>query len=152
MPPELLADINEWRFIPMGTVSSSNPGLANLLQTLANLDSPLLSSPSAVSAIEDSSPADIVNLSAQATQLQEVQAIFGSPETTPSDLINGTNTFTALEDALTTPTLSGLSAATPIPTSQLPAYQSSVQAAEADALLNPGSSAGSASSLFSLLG
>jgi hypothetical protein len=152
MPPELLADINEWRFFRMGTVSSSNPGLANLLQTLANVDSPMLSSPSAVSAIEDSSPADIVNLSAQATQLQEVQAIFGGPETTPSDQINGTNTFTALEDALTTPSLPGSSATTSIATSQLPAYQSSIQAAEADALLNPGSSTGTASSLFSLLG
>src|SRR5277367_1036100 len=102
VPPQLPADSYEWRFFPMGTVSASNPGLANLLQTLTNIDSPLLSSPSAVSAIEDSSPADIVNLSAQATQFQKVQAIFGDPQTTPGDPIDGTETFTALEDALTT--------------------------------------------------
>lgn len=67
----------------MGSVSSTNPGLTNLLQTLSNVDSPLLSSQSAVKAIENSSPADIVKLSTAATQLQEVSAIFGTPSNYP---------------------------------------------------------------------
>lgn len=141
----------------MGTVSSTNPGLANLLQTLSNVDSPLLSSQSTLSAIENSSPADIVKLSDAATQLQEVGAIFGDgSQTTPESLFNGSSTFSALEDALTSPstsTTSSTSGATnpAIPTSQLPAYESSLQSAEADALLDPGPTSSSASSLFNVL-
>ena len=139
----------------MSSVSAANPGLSNLLQTLSNIDSPLLTSPSALTAIENSSPADIVKLSAAATQLQEVGAIFGDGQTTPDSLLpSGTSTFTALENALTnsaTASFTGSTANT-TPTSELPALQSSLQTAEADALLNPGTTSSTTNSLFSVLG
>jgi len=134
----------------MGTVSSTNPGLANLLQTLSSVDSPLLSSQSTLSAIENSSPADIVKLSDAATQLQEVGAIFGDgSQTTPESLLNGSSTFSALENALTsTPSTTN----TAIPTSQLSNLNGSLQSAEADALLDPGATSSGVSSLLNVLG
>lgn len=138
----------------MSAVSSTNPGLANLLQTLSNVDSPLLSSPNALSAIENSSPADIVKLSVAATQLQEVSAIFGDSQTTSESLQNGSSTFTDLENALTSAssTSSSSTSNSSIPTSQLADYQSLLQSAQADALLNPGSASSSTGSLFNVLG
>jgi hypothetical protein len=62
----------------MSSVSSSlNPGVADLLQTLTNVNSPVLNSKSVVSALEKAPPSDIVQLSAEATQLQSVDALFG---------------------------------------------------------------------------
>ena len=65
----------------MGTTSSMNPGLANLLQNLSNVGSPLLSSPKAMAALQKASPGDIVELSAEATQLEGLNAILGQPDT-----------------------------------------------------------------------
>jgi len=61
----------------MGSVSSTNPGLQNLLQTLSNLNSPVLSSPVVTSALQKAPAADIVQLSVAATQLEGVDAMFG---------------------------------------------------------------------------
>ncbi len=75
----------------MGSVSSSlNPGLADLFQTLSNIDSPLLPSPAVTSALENASPTDIVQLSLAADQLQNVDAMFGMPNTVP-DLSGATS-------------------------------------------------------------
>ena len=57
----------------MGSVSSVNPGVANLLQTLTNLNSPVMSSPAAVAALKKAPAADIVQLSDSAAQLQGVE-------------------------------------------------------------------------------
>ena len=139
----------------MGSVSSTNPGLASVLQTLSSLNSPLLSSPNAVSALENASPSEIVGLSAATTQLQEVDAIFGASAASP-DTSSGWTSFTNLEAALTTPlstspTLPGSSSAA-VPASQIDGYQSSLQAAEADALLDPASAGTPPGSLISLIG
>lgn len=61
----------------MGSVASVSPGLANLFQTLSNVSSPVLSSPGAVSALEKASPADVAEISMQATQLESVDELFG---------------------------------------------------------------------------
>ena len=61
----------------MGTTSSVNLGVANLLQDLTNVGSPLASSPTAVAALEKASPSDIVQLSAEASQLQGLDVLFG---------------------------------------------------------------------------
>ena len=69
----------------MGTVSSSlNPGVADLLQTLTNVKSPVVNSPAAVSALEKAPASDIVQLSEEALQLQGVDALFGTSTTTTS--------------------------------------------------------------------
>ena len=65
----------------MGSVGSVNPGVGDLLQALYNNNSslsPVLSSPSVESALQSASPADKVQLSAQALQLQQTGELFGS--------------------------------------------------------------------------
>jgi hypothetical protein len=124
-------------------------GLTNLLQTLSNVDSPHLSSQNAAKAIENSSPADIVKLSTAAIQLQKVAP--SSARSQPHPIV-GSSTFSALENALTSPANATGSATNRLPVSQLPTYQSSLQSAEADALLNPGPIASSTDPLISVLG
>jgi hypothetical protein len=78
----------------MGSVSSVNTGVTDLLQTLTRLNSPVMSSKTAVSALEKAPAADIVQLSAAANQLQSVDAMFGISTTPNSDM---SSTLTALE-------------------------------------------------------
>lgn len=75
----------------MGSISSLSPGLANLFQTLSNVNSPLLSSPSAVSALENASPADVAELSMEATQLQSVDEMFGISNSSSQTFDPGVN-------------------------------------------------------------
>jgi hypothetical protein len=71
----------------MASVSSSlNPGVADLLQTLSNLGSPTLNSSAVKSALEKAPASDIVQLSSEATQLQNVDAMFGIGTTPTSDM------------------------------------------------------------------
>jgi hypothetical protein len=153
----------------MGAVASTNPGLADLLQTLSNVNSPLLSSPSAVSALEKASPADIVKLSTAATQLEEMTSIFadsnasafGGPEASLfgglESANSGSNILSSLEAGLASSANASAGVTPPsnssatLPSKELPQYQGSVQAAEADALLGAGL-AGNTDSLFSYLG
>jgi hypothetical protein len=71
----------------MSSVSSTSSGLSNLLQTLS-AESPqlssLLSTPKMQSALEKASPGDLVQLSDQALQLQQVGLLFGSSNSTQS--------------------------------------------------------------------
>jgi hypothetical protein len=71
----------------MGSVSSTNSGLSNLLQTLST-ESPelssILSTPSVQSALENASPGDLVELSDQALRLQQVGLLFGGSDGTQS--------------------------------------------------------------------
>jgi len=63
--------------VEMGSVSSVNPGVADLLQTLSSLNLPALSSPKVTSALKNAPTADIVQLSMAASELESVDAIFG---------------------------------------------------------------------------
>jgi hypothetical protein len=117
----------------MGTTSSVNPGLANLLQRLSDVDSPLLSSPQALAALQKASPADIVQLSAEATQLQTFNALLGSADATSS----GTTAFDpfASLEAAATAAIAGtgkaasesLSATTPTLAAAIASYEGSAQ-------------------------
>jgi hypothetical protein len=80
----------------MSSVSSVNPGVADVLQTLSNLDSPVASSQSVVNALEKASPADIVQLSNAATQLQNVDALFGVPAPTSTSSTGMSNLLQTL--------------------------------------------------------
>jgi hypothetical protein len=86
----------------MGSVSTINPGVASLLQTLSNV-SPALSSPAVQSALENASPQDVVQLSEAATQLESVDAMFGVPSN------SSTATPLNLEELLTGSTGAGSS-------------------------------------------
>jgi hypothetical protein len=61
----------------MGSVSSVNPGVTDLLQTLSSLNLPLLSSAGVTSALENAPTADIVQMSMAAAELENVDAMFG---------------------------------------------------------------------------
>jgi hypothetical protein len=68
----------------MSTTSSVNAGLASLLQNLSNIGSPILSSPKAIAALQNAPPADIVQLSDEAIQLEGLNALFGAAEASGS--------------------------------------------------------------------
>ena len=74
----------------MGSVGSVNPGIGDLLQSLYNNGaslSPVLSSSAVESALQTASPADLVQLSAQALQLQQTADLFGTYD--PASQISG---------------------------------------------------------------
>jgi hypothetical protein len=72
----------------MGSVASTNAGLSDLLQTLSNENSPLLStlsSPKVEAALEKAPASDIAQISDQALQLQVANALFAPQGTTNSN-------------------------------------------------------------------
>ena len=121
----------------MGSVSSTSFGLSNLLQTLST-ESPVLSSvlssPGVQSALEKEPPTDLVALSHDAAQLQEVSLLFGSED--------GTQT------AATDPLFSVLPSGGPATASDsiLQAWESSLAAEASGAASGSTGSTGTASS------
>lgn len=128
----------------MGTVASTNPasnnaannGLSDLLQTLTNENSPLLStlsSPNIQSALQNAPASDIVEISDQAQQLQSVDALFGISNTTENST---TSLFSALATAESTPGSPAAASLNPGSslTDQLAAYQGNLQTQETHAL------------------
>jgi hypothetical protein len=61
----------------MNAVSSASSNLSSLIQKLSSLESPVLSSPAVVAALQKAPPADVVQLSIAASQLESVGAMFG---------------------------------------------------------------------------
>src|SRR5580700_5628660 len=129
----------------MGSVASANTavastsnGLSDLLQTLTNENSPLLStlsSPAIQTALENAPASDIVEISDQAMQLQATDALFGitSSSDSPTD-----NLFSALADSSSGTGTSALSSSLDPGSSladQLAAYQGNMQTQEAQTLL-----------------
>jgi hypothetical protein len=110
------------------SAGSSNNGLSDLMQTLTNENSPLLSTlsaPNIQAALASAPTSDIVEISEQAQQLQSVDALFGISNTgsTPDDSL-----FSALAD-----TPASTSTGSPL-TDQLSAYQSNLQTQETQEL------------------
>jgi len=141
----------------MGSVSAANTGVTDLLQILSNLNSPVLSSPGVKAALEKAPPADIVQLSMAATQLEGVDAMFGISDGSNA---NTNTTFANLEKLLTGSAGAAanaqlLSAASSNAASadQLATEQTALQSAETSALLYGTGATGSTSgSLFDLTG
>jgi len=133
----------------MGSVSSANPGLTDLLQTLSGI-SPVLSSPSVTSALEKASPADIVQLSTAATELESVDALFGAPQAAPNQGLDAMLGLPSTSTA-TDPATQALDALFGAPASSSSTNQTStdLQAAEAASLLE---SNGASGSLLNVLG
>lgn len=139
----------------MGSISSLNPGITNLLQTLSDVNSPVLSSPSAVSALEQASPSDLVQLSTAAMQLENVDAMFGMPDASSSNSNAALNNLlTTLETPQTTTpsvaTAQPAASTTASPAEQAANYDQALQQSEAQTLLGLGST-GTSGSLFDLL-
>lgn len=126
----------------MGSVGSVNPGVGDLLQALYNNNSslsPVLSSSAVESAIQTAAPADLVQLSAQALQLQQTGELFGSYD--PASQIAGPSA--TLLQALAEQDSAGQAASA---ASSIPASHANPALTEAEDLF------GSGNSTISLLG
>ena len=141
----------------MGSVSSSlNPGVSDLLQTLTNVNSPILNSQTTVSAIENAPASDIVQLSAEATQLEGVDVLFGI--TTPSTS-NGSDVDTLFgipttsSTSTTNPILQAMenAGATISPTDQAASQEAATQSELAQGLFGSGSTS-SVGTLLNMVG
>ena len=83
----------------MGSVSTASPNLSNLLQTIQN-ESPelssILSTPQMQTALEKATPGDLVQLSDQALQMQQVALLFGASNGTQSSGVSDPNSLFSL--------------------------------------------------------
>jgi len=150
----------------MSSVAATNPGLSNLLQTLSATSpqlSSILSSSTVQSSLKNASPQDIVKLSEQALELQQVSSLFGSSIGTQSvglasnsdslfpSLSSGTAgaASAAILQALESPTTGSASSATaststqPSVTDQIAAAFSNMQAQELASLFSATPTTGS---------
>ena len=95
----------------MGSISSTNPGLTDLFQTLSSADPSLLSTPGVTTALENASPSDIVQLSDAAVQLQSVDAMFGNPSASSTDpMTQALDSMFGVPSSSTDPTTQALDA------------------------------------------
>jgi len=141
----------------MGSVSSLNPGVANLLQTLSSVNSPVLSSPAVVSALENAPTSDIVQLSQSASQLENMDVLFGLPNAAAESSSNSLSTLLAdLASPQTAATATESSATTSSASTeagQLASSQAALQSAETETLFGTAPTATLPdTSLLSLLG
>ena len=140
----------------MGTVSSSlNPGVSELLQTLSNVNSPVMSSPAVVSALEKAPEKDIVQLSTEALQLQSVDAMFGISNGSSGSSLGHEQSSERLESsANASGTTAANSQAAPgvlasaSAADQLANYQAALQASVSQGMFGTASSGGLIGSLF----
>src|SRR5579863_1109656 len=98
----------------MSAVNSVNPGIADLFQLLSNtgsasVSSPL-SSPALQSALQNASPSDVVQLSLQALQLQDVSSLFGSPGSSQTAVTADNLLLQALNSSISGSTTTGSTA------------------------------------------
>jgi hypothetical protein len=138
----------------MGSVSSINPGVSDLLQSLTNLKSPVVSSQAAVSALEKAPAADIVQLSTAVNQLASVDAIFGISS---SSSTSGTSSiFAQLEAQASAASSSGQSTPSALsnatPAEQLANYTSAIQSQVTQGLFGTTTSNALSGSLFNVIG
>lgn len=121
----------------MGSVASTNNGLSDLLQTLTNENSPLLStlsSPALQTALENAPASDIAEISDQALQLQATDALFGISNTSSSST---DSLFSALASVGSSATSSASGSSLDPGSSladQLAAYQGNMQTQEVTSL------------------
>jgi hypothetical protein len=148
----------------MGTVASVNPGVTDLLQILSNSGSSslssTLSSPQIQSALQNASPGDLVQLSNQALQLQEVNSLFGGSDPSQTSGLFSTSspssssaTLDNLLSALYSSSPGSTSSSSPASSlaSQVATYQSELQVEQAQALLGTGASDGASGTLLNVL-
>jgi hypothetical protein len=122
----------------MSSVAAPNSGTASLLQFLSGAGSPLTtsvtSSPSVQSAIQDASPVDLAQLSAQAVQLQQADGLF-SVSSSADPGVTEDNLLASLSPAPSTASGSSAAPSGSISPSQLASYLSQAQLEQAQTLL-----------------
>jgi hypothetical protein len=134
----------------MSSVSSSlNPGVADLFQTLTNLGSSVLNSASVKSALEKAPASDIVELSTEATQLANVDTLFGIGSSSSSTSAT-TSILQALEPSTSTSSTS--STATETPAEQAASAQALADSELTQGLFGTGTNNSLPGSIFNMLG
>ena len=140
----------------MSTVASVNPGVTALLQILSNAGSPALSSALSTtniqSALQAASPADIVQLSDQAVQLQVANELFAStnpPQTNSNSNVTLENLLTDLYSPSPAPPAGAAPPASAA--SQIAAYQSQLQTEQLQALFGVDPNAGTSGALLNIV-
>jgi hypothetical protein len=143
----------------MSSVAAANPGVANLMQSLSVFNSPALSSQKVKSALEKAPSSDIVQLSMAATQMANVDALFGISNGSPGS--SSTNIFSILANLEASRAAPGAPAATASGTApaaassvadQLATYQAAFESEVTQGLFGSGSSGGLSGSLLNLTG
>jgi hypothetical protein len=139
----------------MGSVATTGFSLTNLLQTLTSAGSPqlsaALSSTAVQTALQTAPTSDLVDLSDQAMQLQEVSQLFGNssaPDT--ATLPSALDPLSSLLSPASSTPSSGSSTASLA--NQLSGYQSDLQSQEMQTLFGMTSTSPPPSSLFDALG
>jgi hypothetical protein len=138
--------------------SSINPGVSNLMQMLSSIDSPVLSSQTAVTALEQAPSADIVQLSNDAMQVENLDALFGfsnSPSSSPSSALASLASSAAESGSASSTASAGGSTAAGSTAGSTAAETASYQAdlqSEITAGLFSGYTAGTTGTLFDALG
>ena len=143
----------------MGSVSSTNPGVANLLQMLQNSGSPVLASSRVTDALQNASASDIVQLSTSAIQSQNVQALFGITGGATTNGASLENLLTGATGATNTTqsttgngVLSAAELAAAAPADQTAYYQSAAQALQTQGMLSAGIFGNQSGSLINIVG
>lgn len=146
----------------MSSVPSMNLGVSNLLQSLSNVGSSVLTSSKVTSAIEKAPTSDIVEMSMEAQQLQNMDTLFGissnssstttNPLTSLETLLAGSNAAESQSSTSAASSSSSSSTATSTPAQQMTEAQANSQAAEIQALLGTSTTTSGTNSLFSVLG
>jgi len=98
----------------MGSVSSTNPGVADLLQILSGTGSAAssaFSSTGVQAALQSASVGDIVQLSQEALQLQVASGLFGTSQSAETATSPGNLRLQAVNSSLTGSTATGTAAA-----------------------------------------
>jgi hypothetical protein len=154
----------------MSTVAAVNPGVADLLQIVSNAGSPsissLLASSSVQSALQSASPADVVQLSEQALQLQVENDLFAPADPTQTDGLysaltssSPTSSSNAALDGLLTDLYSPASTALPASpatpastlTNQIATYQGELQTEQLQALFGVTPTVGTSGALLNVV-
>jgi len=144
--------------------SASDPGLTYLTQLLSSSGAPLsgLSSSQLQSVLQDASPSDVVQLSDQALELQNVDLLFGNPDTSQSTglfpVSDPTSSSAILDNILanlsttSSSTTPASSSTAPSLADQMASYQSQLQTEEMQTMFGIGSTNGLSGTSLSVLG
>jgi hypothetical protein len=150
----------------MSTVTAVNSGVADLLQIFSNAGSPslasALSSSGVQSALQGASPADIVQLSDQALQLQVANDLFASADPSQTgglfSAASPSSSSLALENLLTNlysppSTASPAIPAAPAPSlaDQIATYQGNLQAEQLQAFFGVNPTSGTSGTRLDIL-
>jgi hypothetical protein len=135
----------------MSAIGSVNPGVADLFNWLSSTGAApvtsVLSSPAVQTALQSSSPGDLVQLSQQALQLQQAGSLFGS-----SDSVETSATPESLLLQALTSSISGSPTPGSETTSTAAATTSALALEQAYQLFGTNSNSGTASGSYSFVG